>query len=383
MIVKSQIEIQKTALNFSHIALFLLLLDLIFVMPIAKNIGPLILLLLTLFAFIKYSTIKISKIFYVVAIGYGLILVYSYGNPVLHIEFKYHMTFFLVFILLFQIMREKEYSLEIFFKYSYILSIIVFSLYIAFFLNFLPNPYRDEDTPLYVAFRVSGPPLGIFLFLPFLYSMSNFPKTNYYQNRLYISFVLGLVACALSGSNQSFVLHVLFYAFAILKPSMKNITVIILVFAMSILLAPKLLSEAHLDKISQIANPLESRTVMTRLNDLSYAYNQMIIKDENIVFGEGIGITTEVLRTSWDGNWSEYREFLEIDNGFFYVFHRLGIIGLIAYIGVIFYLIYRFGTVRNKLMYFSFFLVTNLLSVHFFTHVFSAFLTYFLIRKSN
>lgn len=374
---------QKTSLNFSHIALFFVLLDLTFIMPIAKNLGPLILLLLTLFSFVNYLKIKISKIFYVVAIGYTLILAYSYGNPVLHIEFKHHMTFFLVFVLLFQIMREKEYSLEIFFKYSYILSIIVFAFYIAFFLNLLPNPYRGEDMPFYVAFRVSGPPLGIFLFLPFLYSMSNFPKTNYYQNRLYISFVLGLIACALSGSNQSFVLHVLFYAFAILKPSIKNIAIVIFVFIMSIFLAPKLLSEAHLDKLSQIANPLESQTVITRLNDFSYAYDQMIKKDENLIFGEGIGITTEVLRSSWDGNWSEYREFLEIDNGFFYVFHRLGIVGLIVYIGVIFYLIHRFGTVRNKLMYFSFFLVTNLLSVHFFTHIFSAFLTYLLTRRSK
>lgn len=381
MITKSQIGIQKTALSFSHIALFFVLLDLIFIMSIAKNIGLLILLLLTLFSFVKYQKIKISKIFYVVAIGYGLILVYSYGNPVIHFEFKYHASFFLVFILMFQIMREKEYSLEIFFKYSYILSTIVFILYIAFFLNFLPNPYRDEDRPLYAAFRVSGPSLGIFLFPPFLYVMSNFPKTNYYQNRLYISFVLGLVACALSGSNQSFVLHVLFYAFAILKPSMKNIAIIVLVSLMSIFLAPKLLSEAHLEKLSQIINPLESRTAMTRLNDLSYAYDQMIIKDENIIFGEGIGISTEILRTSLDGKWSEYRKFLEIDNGFFYVFHRLGIVGLIVYIGVIFYLLYRFGSRRNKLMYFSFFLVTNLLSTHFFTHIFSAFLTYLLTRR--
>ncbi|MEJ2499296.1 MAG: hypothetical protein P8Y46_08320 [Sulfurovaceae bacterium] len=338
MITKSQIGIQKTALSFSHIALFFVLLDLIFIMSIAKNIGLLILLLLTLFSFVKYQKIKISKIFYVVAIGYGLILVYSYGNPVIHFEFKYHASFFLVFILMFQIMREKEYSLEIFFKYSYILSTIVFILYI-------------------------------------------FPKTNYYQNRLYISFVLGLVACALSGSNQSFVLHVLFYAFAILKPSMKNIAIIVLVSLMSIFLAPKLLSEAHLEKLSQIINPLESRTAMTRLNDLSYAYDQMIIKDENIIFGEGIGISTEILRTSLDGKWSEYRKFLEIDNGFFYVFHRLGIVGLIVYIGVIFYLLYRFGSRRNKLMYFSFFLVTNLLSTHFFTHIFSAFLTYLLTRR--
>ncbi|MEJ2527226.1 MAG: hypothetical protein P8Y49_03940 [Sulfurovaceae bacterium] len=381
MITKSQIGIQKTALSFSHIALFFVLLDLIFIMSIAKNIGLLILLLLTLFSFVKYQKIKISKIFYVVAIGYGLILVYSYGNPVIHFEFKYHASFFLVFILMFQIMREKEYSLEIFFKYSYILSTIVFILYIALFLNFLPNPYRDEDRPLYAAFRVSGPSLGIFLFPPFLYVMSNFPKTNYYQNRLYISFVLGLVACALSGSNQSFVLHVLFYAFAILKPSMKNIAIIVLVSLMSIFLAPKLLSEAHLEKLSQIINPLESRTAMTRLNDLSYAYDQMIIKDENIIFGEGIGISTEILRTSLDGKWSEYRKFLEIDNGFFYVFHRLGIVGLIVYIGVIFYLLYRFGSRRNKLMYFSFFLVTNLLSTHFFTHIFSAFLTYLLTRR--
>lgn len=342
----------------------------------------LVMLILTFFAVIKYKKILFPKIFYIVSIGYFLMILYSIGNHVLHIEFKHHMAFFLVFIFLYQTVSKYDKNYELFFKYSFILSIIVFLFYLLFFLNLLPNPYRDVDVPLYAAFRVSGPPLGIFLFLPFIYVMKEFPQKQY-QNNLYIAFVLGLIACALSGSNQSFILHIAFYAFAILRMNAKNIALIAFISIISILLAPKLLSDAHLEKISQIVNPLDSQTVLTRINDLSYAYDQMIKKDENIFFGEGIGITTEVMRTSWDSKWSEYREFLEIDNGFFYVFHRLGIVGLIAYLGMIFYLIYRFGTVRNKLMYFSFFLVTNLLSVHFFTHVFSAFLTYFLTRKSN
>ncbi len=382
MVLKNDKSQRTLIVHYSRIFLFFFLFTILFILPVYKNIGALILLILTVFTFVKYKRIRISSVFYIVSFSYILMLLYSFGNPVLHIEFKQHMSFFLVFIFLYQIIKEKDHNYELFFKLSFVFSIFVFILYLLFYLNLLPNIYRNEVVSSYVEFRVAGPPLDIFLFLPFIYAMKYFPKEKF-QTHLYIGFILGLVACALSGSNQNFILLVLFYSCAILRLSVKNAIAIILIPIISILLAPKILSESHLDKISQIANPLDSETVLTRINDLSYAYDQMIKKDENIFTGEGIGIRTEVKRTSFDGKFSEYREFLEIDNGFFYVFHRLGIVGLIAYIATIFYLLYSFGTIRNKLMYLSFFLVTNLLSVHFFTHVYSAVFTYFLIRKTN
>jgi hypothetical protein len=65
-------------------------------------------------------------------------------------------------------------------------------------------------------------------------------------------------------------------------------------------------------------------------------------------------------------NVGNYYEYHEIDNGFYYVYHRMGFIGLIIFIIVITILVKPL-TLKPMLFILVFWVVSNSLSIHFFS----------------
>jgi len=373
---------QLLQINYINSILFFILTTVTIIMPINYNLGLFIIILLFLNTLLRYKEVYIPQVYYLILFGYFLIILFSKGNPVLHIDFKYHLAFFMIFITFDQFQNKVKNLYKTIFRIAFWVSSIVFIIYILMYFNILKtNIFFDNEIPEYQAFRIYGPPLGVFLLLPMLYSMQNFQKdlnTKY----IYITFVMGSITAALSGSNQSLVLLVSFYLISIVSLSFQSLKFLVII-PLVLIIASSNLSEKHTNKIQQIFNPSESQTLITRMNDLSYAYNELVNKDYALFLGEGIGVSTEVERVSWDGKRYSFSEFLEIDNGFFYVLHRLGIVGLIAYISMFLLLIYKFGSIKNKFMYILYFIITNLLSIHFFTSIFSALLTYILIKDKK
>ena len=367
--------------NISKLIIVLLLFFVVIIEPLFPRVSLLIVSILFLAVIFNVGMIKLPSAFPILLVIYIFILFYSVGNKAIFIDFRHHIYILIIFILLYQI-RNRVNFFENFFKISFHFCTLVFFLYIFFYLDLIPSFYKSSDVPEYQAFRIVGPSLDIFLFLPFLYSMKQFPRSHN-DKYLFLAFLMGLFSCAISGSNTSLVIHIIFYLTAFYSGNIKFWIFNTLLLVTLLIAGFGFLSEGHIEKISQIGSPQESLTVLTRINDLASAYERMLNQKENMIFGEGVGVTTEVLRISWDGKFSEYREFLEIDNGFFYVFHRLGIFGLLLYIALFFFLVIKFGSSKNKLMFFSYFLITNLMTIHIFNQVFAAFYTIFLIREKS
>lgn len=367
--------------NISKLIIGLLLFSVVIVEPIFPRVSLLIVSTLFLAVIFNAGIIKLPSAVRILIVIYIFVLLFSVGNKAIFIDFRHHISILIIFILLYQI-RNRVNFFENFYKISFHFCTLVFFLYFFFYLDLIPSFYKPSDVPEYQAFRIVGPSLDIFLFMPFLYSMKQF-STSRNEKYLFLAFLMGLFSCAISGSNTFLVLHIIFYLTAFYRVTIKFWILNILFLVTLLITGFGFLSEAHIEKISQIGSPQESLTLITRINDLANAYERMLNQKENMIFGEGVGVTTEVLRISWDGKFSEYREFLEIDNGFFYVFHRLGIFGLILYIALFLFLVIKFGSSKNKLMFISYFLLINLMSIHIFNQVFAAFYTAFLIREKS
>ena len=86
----------------------------------------------------------------------------------------------------------------------------------------------------------------------------------------------------------------------------------------------------------------------TRIDDLRFLLTNFSFYDYKTWFGEGIGVRSEVVRYSpFTVGIVESRSFLEIDNGFYYVFHRFGLFGLSAIFFVFLYtILFSKGSMR-------------------------------------
>jgi hypothetical protein len=103
-----------------------------------------------------------------------------------------------------------------------------------------------------------------------------------------------------------------------------------------------------------------------------------------VLFGDGPGVTSEVYRVSIRGNnLFEFREFLEIDNGFYYVYHRAGLVGLGLFLFLHGFLLKKYGNFRNRMCFLAFFVITNTLSIHYFTNPMSSLMLYLMLRHNE
>lgn len=361
--------------------IFLFLATYTFASPLNINATLLVLLGLAASYFLIRGAILMHWSTGALTFLYSLILFFSLSNPVVHIDFKYHAALFLTFTFFTTIVRVERGSLNAIYYSGIFIAAAVFFCYLFVYFSGVTNPYREDDVPLYRAFRVAGPLLDIFLIIPFVYSakeLSNAPVPDW---GIYISFPMALTACALSGSNQMIVLVTLFYAVAVLRFRMRMLLPALMGVLVVVFISRGQLTADHVGKINEIANPLQSQTILTRLADLNYAVNTLVQDKGQVIWGAGLGVKSEVPRISLDGKKIEYRDFLEIDNGFYYVAHRVGVLGLTFFIIVVFYIGLRYGGYRNRAMFMIYFVIVNALSIHFFTSILSALLASIMIAQ--
>jgi hypothetical protein len=336
------------------VALFLLVLQ----GPYSYTYIFLIALPFVLFSFnLKVELNKYSLFIYLFIFSF-LVLGYINNNPVIKIEFKnlFYWSVTLNFGLLIFKHLEKN-------KIVNILSFsIIFLSFIYVLLKFqlINNIYMREALAEYHNYKTMGPYLLFILLHQFYYILNGLPKDKKY----FIVTFFSLVTIFISGSNQYLSIFIIGVFINCFKLSFKATLLTVTLLALFFFILPKFIPTKHLDKISEITSPTESATLLTRFSDLAFVYNNNY---SNLFIGEGFGVKSYVERVSFsDTSIISKREFLEIDNGFYYLYHGTGIVGLSLFIILILKLLSNLHW-RAKLFFSLIMLVTNLLSIHFFT----------------
>lgn len=298
-----------------------------------------------------------SFILLLIAIPY---VIFSFDNDAFFIDLKNFIMLSCFFVLF--IATNKSVVLIDFNKFSNVLFYTCCSILFIYFLLFLkvfPEFYKPDELPEYLSYRVFGPSLLVFSCYLVVAYVLNLPS-----GRSLFVFTAGMFCAVISGSNQ----NVLIVLISFLPLAIKKIKFYQVCVGFALLLALSFTFQSQLmvnfTKISQIADISNSSTVLTRFADLNHAISSRDITQTQLLLGEGIGVTTEVFRDNDYG--MDRRVFLEIDNGFYYVFHRFGILGLLIVIVLFSFLIYKLKDFWLVLCLSLIFLTSNLLSIHFF-----------------
>lgn len=368
------------------ITLALLVFLIAIVVQIDYTIGLFILMGILFFQKGWLSLIINSSLLKAVLFFFVIIVFYSFDNPVFFIDLKYHISFILLFIFLMLIFKDNFYAkTEYLYYLIFIASLVTTIIYLLLYFNIIPNISYYREVPVYQQFRIYGPSVYLYLIIPFLYVLLN-NATKKHRKILFFNFLLGMISIGLSGSNQSLVLFIVFNIICIVEFRIKYLKYLIGFSLIFLSIFNFILSDDHKSKFLQILAPMEESTLPTRILDLNYAYNEFSSQNTFIqIFGEGIGVTSIVPRPDWAGR-SKYEGFLEIDNGFYYFLHRFGFIGLIVIIGCLVYLLNKVKNNRIRLMFISYFLIMNFLSIHFITSIYSGLFTFFVYaewKKNN
>lgn len=289
----------------------------------------------------------------------------GYGNQAWLIDTRITLTNLMLFFVLKWCLKHQ--SLDRIIGIIYFLNFSSFLIFTSIYLGWFPNLYFDDILATYHDYKFIANPLFLFYILPFLYSLiEKRPDKTFFLN-----FFLGLIVGLLSGSLQTLVLLILTHGLVLLdikKISFSRIFLILLV-AIVFIFSMNYVDVRFIDKIGYVFKPLESSTIQTRIGDLLYIWPEATASIEKIIFGSGIGIRSIVYRFN-DSNpaLSEYRTFLEIDNGFFYIFHRYGLIGFSLFLYVHKKLFQQINGFNPKIMFLIIVVITNILSIHYWSH---------------
>lgn len=340
--------------------------------------------LLLIFYFFFYKKLKVGAGFALAGmLLYSVWLLRGLTNPAVHIDLKYHLAWALS-LLIFANLLGKLSNPELL-RYLFRLNLLLFAVYLLLLAKAIPNAYVVEDLPEYQAFRLFGPVLVSFYAICMTAnysSLERWPRRNLY---LLVNLGLGTVVAILSGSLQHFAIFATVYLLTFFRR--RHLVRFVLALGLGIVLFFGSIwffgTEQHRYKFRELLNPLQSPTLLTRANDLFYMLGQKSGVGQ-VMLGDGLGVTSEVFRVSTrGGKLVEFREFLEIDNGFYYIYHRTGLVGLALFLMLHAYLLKKYGNPKNRMCFLVFFVVTNALSIHYFTNPMSALMCYLLVRREE
>lgn len=317
-----------------------------------------------LFAFIIYS-------FYL-ALG-----LYN-QHPSAHIDIKYQFFQFIFFLALVN-QRVKIDFLGVLFKINF----IVFIIYLILLLDIFPNLWHENTigrqgrilgptiicVPLFLFYYLfTGKPfdrrLGMALFYATVYLLLTSNFTN-------IAITLGLVILIVVEFKKLF------------RP-IYILTIIAFVALGIFYLRSPWVPDMIVTKMEFALKPWEYGSVQTRIQDL-----QQVLRKENFgwfekIFGEGFGTGSKIYRENKiSPSLSRTFAFQEIDNGFYYLYHRGGWSLLALFVLSHIYLGSKLKSLRAKIGFLALILFTNLLTIHYFTKLFYLLIPFFVFYQNK
>ncbi|MCL5247329.1 hypothetical protein M4I21_16015 [Cellulophaga sp. 20_2_10] len=264
-------------------------------------------------------------------------------------------------------------------KLLFLINGIVFIIYFLLLFNLIPNIWNENT--LGHGGRVYGPSI-ISINLLFFYYLK---KGKVFDRKLVIAAMMGLLYIALT---TNFMNLAVFVALAfllmvnfkkLLKPIYLVSIIIIIIGGLTYLnspYVPKLVAA----KMKYIYKPWEYGSLKTRVKD----FNQVVENEDFGVFksffGEGYGTSSQVYRYNPISiSLSRTFSFQEIDNGFYYIYHRGGWTLFVLFVLSHLYLFFKIKLLKGRLGFVVFVFFTCILSIHYFNYYYYLLIPFFIL----
>lgn len=266
-----------------------------------------------------------------------------------------------------------------FLKILFIANILTFIIYGLLYVGAIPNIWHEST--IGVGGRMQGPPITAIIFIVFYYLLFKIP----FDLRLLKAGVLALLYMVLNTNfmNMTIFAVLLLLLFINFKKMFKPVYIIgfSIIFLTGLWylnspFVPKLVAA----KMQYITRPSEYPSLKTRKEDLQKALDNANFSPIKKAFGEGYGASTSIYREnkiarSLSGTFT----FQEIDNGFYYLYHRGGWSLLLVFLISHLCLLSMINLVKAKAGFIVIVLLTNILSIHYFDYYFYLLIPFFII----
>lgn len=327
---------------------------------------------------IKKSKIRIPQ-YYI--LGLIIYLVYLFigvlnGHENLFIDVKFQLFAFIFFICII--------NLELNFKkLLFTINKLVFAIYILLYFNLIPNIWGW--TTFGFGDRMYGPAIIAINLLLFYYLLNGMA----FDKKLIIASFLGFIYIALSTNFMNLAIFIVlgFLLMVNLKKLLKPIYIIsflcLIVLGIAYLNSP-FVPELVTAKLQYVFKPWEYPSLKTRIDD----FNQIVSKEDfgifKQIFGEGFGTSSQIYRYNPIAvSLSRTFSFQEIDNGFYYIYHRGGWTLLSIFILAHLYLMLRIKKIKSRIGYVMFVFITCILSIHYFNYTFYLLIPFFILYNNK
>ena len=357
------------------IALFLLIGN-----SISSSVSLLCLLLLvgTNLILVKKGKIKVPLYFYLTLAIYLIFLTiglfYGHRNPQIDIKFQLFGFLFYLFLL-----NKKEFNVL---PILLIINYIVLGVYILLYIGKFPNLWHT--TIIGFQGRVYGPSIIPIILISFYYLIKN----KSFDLKLVTAYIVAIPSLLMTTNLMNIVITGILLMLLVVdfKKLMqpKFIFIIVGIGLSSFLFfnsnyAPDLIKQ----KIPYLLDPFEYPSLKIRANDLKIALSQENFSITEKIVGKGFGASTTIFRENEEVQaFSDFITFQEIDNGFYYLYHRGGFSLLILFILFHSYLLMVIKSFKVKVGFIFIITFTCLLSIHYFNNMFYLILP-FLILEGN
>ena len=145
-------------------------------------------------------------------------------------------------------------------------------------------------------------------------------------------------------------------------------------------LAPQLIKE----KLPYVLKPWDYASLKIRIEDFGKAVRSEDFNTAQKIFGKGFGASTSIYRENEEAqSFSRYFTFQEIDNGFYYLYHRGGFLLLFIFLLLHLVLLLKLPTIRAQAGFVFLVVFTNLLSIHYFNNVFYLLIPFLILEGDN
>ena len=357
------------------IALFLLIGN-----SISSSVSFLCLLLLvgTNFILVKKGKIKVPLYFYLTLAVYLIFLTIGlfYGHREPQIDIKFQLFGFLFYLFL---LNKKEFNVL---PILLIINYIVLGVYILLYIGKFPNLWHT--TIIGFQGRVYGPSIIPIILISFYYLIKN----KSFDLKLVTAYIVAIPSLLMTTNLMNIVITGILLMLLVVdfKKLMqpKFIFIIVGIGLSSFLFfnsnyAPDLIKQ----KIPYLLDPFEYPSLKIRANDLKTALSQENFSITEKIVGKGFGASTTIFRENEEVQaFSDFITFQEIDNGFYYLYHRGGFSLLILFILFHSYLLMVIKSFKVKVGFIFIITFTCLLSIHYFNNMFYLILP-FLILEGN
>lgn len=315
----------------------------------------------------------VASCFYVPFLILGLIN--QHPNPTIDIKFQFYGILFYLFLV-----NVKSINLL---RFLFVLNAVVCIVYIFIYLGFVPSLWHDTITGK--GGRVYGPAIIPIVLIGFYYLYNRMS----FDMPLAISWLLALVYLFLTSNLMNLVtagvllILIVVNIRKLFKPGF-IIGFAFLIAVSFVFFNSDLAPEAIKEKLPYVLKPWEYASLKTRVQDYNTAMRAEDFTWGQKIIGEGFGANTTVYREnviaqSFSGNYT----FQEIDNGFYYIYHRGGFLLLFIFLIAHIYIMRKIPSAKAKMGFIFIFLFTNLLSIHYFTNMFYLLIPFLILETES